>query len=132
MLRRRVEAAKLREDAAANRRDAQLELEAADELDSQAARLAGRQGALESETNHIDGDISENSPVAALTGGCAKSKRAATIANGAVAQLQEDIIKLRGQAVEKRRKAEYLQREATTLEQTAAAELNPAPHLTSD
>lgn len=129
MLRRRVEAAKLKDDAEASRRAAEIEMEAADELDSQAAVLAGRACDLDSNTNQLNADISGGSPDTVFTGGGTKSKRSATIASGAVAQLQEDLAKLRAQALEKRRKAENLQREATKLEQIASAELNSAPHM---
>jgi len=133
MLRRRVEAAKLREDAAADRQAAQIEIEEAGQLESEAALLAGKAADVDSTTNQINADVPDNLLNApSPAGSCTKSKREATIATGESAQLHEDISQLRRQAQEKRRKAERLQREATQLEQTASAEVNPSLHLSGD
>lgn len=126
MARRRREAGKLRDEAAAGRRLAQVELDAADNLENEAARLAVRAGSLEiqAQSQETTADSINNSPAAAPLAGLAyvKSKSNATIAAGAADQLEQDIARLRHQAQDKRDRAAKLQREAATLEHTADSE----------
>jgi hypothetical protein len=127
MSRRKVEAAKLNDEAAAKRRLADAELDAADKLDAQAASLASRAENLQIQaqlkeakaltlTNYTD-------PSALPNADYAKAKSDASIASSAAEQLEQDVAKLRQQAQERRQKAANLKQEAAQLEQTATAEL---------
>ena len=127
--RRKVEAAKVREDAAARRRLAQTELDDADKLEGEATRLSGKAGDLQSQAQAASD--SANAPA-----GSGPAKGGAGIASSAAELLQQDIAKIRLQAQEKRQKAADLQKEAAQLEQTAGlletnqASANPAPSTT--
>jgi hypothetical protein len=125
MSRRRREAAQLRGEAAAGRSSARAELEDADALEKEAARLEGTcvvpeippqaQAACAKAINNSP----DNSSVAH---GCVKARNAAAIAAGAADQLQQDIARLRHQAQDKREKAARLQKQAASLEETAQSE----------
>jgi hypothetical protein len=132
MSRRKIESAKLNDEAAAKRRSAETELEAADKLDAQAAGLASMAGSLQfqAQTNQVRAGGLNNSlaPSPLVTDTAVKVESAASISNGAADQLEQDIAKLRSQAQEKRLKAANLQREAANLEQTAAAEVKVMAH----
>jgi hypothetical protein len=122
MSRRRVEAAKVREDAADRLRWAQNDLDEATQLDSDAARLSGKvdhfarlaQSETDSERAQTPGEGSQASQIDL-------SKAKAHIASSAAEQLRQDIEKMRRQAQEKRQKGEALQREAAHLEEIARA-----------
>jgi hypothetical protein len=123
MSRRKLEAAKLRDEAVAKRRLAQAELEEADRLDNDASRLSGRAANLESQAQARQADAdsvnasSASSPLAGAD--YVKVRSNASIATSAAAQLGEDITTIRRQAEDKRRKAASLQAEAAHLDQTA-------------
>jgi hypothetical protein len=110
--RRKVEAAKVRDDAAAKRRLAQTELDDAEKLDSEATRLSDKAGDFQSQALAASNCASD----LAASG---KAKSAAGIASSAAELLQQDIAKIRLQAQEKRQRAAGLQKEAAQLEQTA-------------
>jgi hypothetical protein len=114
MSRRRIESAKLNDEAAVKRLLAEVELEAADKLDAQAAGLLAGMA----QTNQVGAEV-------------VKLESAATIAGGATDELEQDIARLRHQAQEKRLRAANLQREAANLEQTAAAEVKVMSHPTA-
>lgn len=131
MTRRTVEAARLREQAAGRRRLAEIEVDAADKLDAQAASLSARVGNLQAQAQNCetnaDNLVSSVDSSPAAGGTYVKVKGAATIAAAAAAQLGEDLARLRRQAQEKRQKADCLQREAARLDQIAAEETKSAP-----
>jgi len=124
--RRKREATKLRDDAAAKRRLAQIELDDADGLENQAARLATRSTyfGIQLPTQELPVEPAVNSsnarPATATSG--VNSNTAAAIAAGAADQLQLDIARFRHQAQDKRIRASKLQNEAAALERTAAEE----------
>lgn len=128
MARRRIESAKLSEEAVARRRLADLELEAADKLDADAASLAGRATNLQfqAQCHQEMADTLTNtfSPSPVVGAFAIKTGGAAGIVSGAADQLQQDVARLRRQAQEKRTKAANLQRDAARLEQNAALEAN--------
>jgi hypothetical protein len=110
--RRKVEAAKVRNDATAKRRLAQSQLEEAGTLDGEAARLSDKAQEFQSKARPASDSL--NSPPASPTG-----TMPANIASAAADQLQQDSARIRVQAEEKRQKAADLQKEAAQLEQTA-------------
>jgi hypothetical protein len=125
MSRRRREAAQLRGEAAAGRRSAQAELEAADDLEKEAARLEGRCMILEipPQVQVASAEPINNSPPdSSAAHGCVKARNAAAIAAGAADQLQQDIARLHHQAQDKREKAARLQKQSASLEETAQSE----------
>lgn len=106
MTRRRMESAKLNDEAAARRRLAQMELEAADKLDAQATNLAGRAGSLQfqAQVNQAQADGLRNTfALSPLVGDAAvKAEGSATIINGAADELAQGVSRLQRQAQEKR------------------------------
>lgn len=127
--RRKVEAAKVREDAAAKRQQAQSELEDAAKLDNEAAILSDRANDYQSQAQAAS-DGTNALPASD------NAKRAVAIASSAADQLQQDIAKLRFQTQEKRQKATDLQKEAAQLEhmadllETNTATTTPGPAST--
>jgi len=119
MSRRRAEAAKLREEATTDRKLSSMELDAAEKLENEAARLASRAGSLETQArsqaataDNIDGSVVTSAPAR-------RAKGDAAIITSAAEQLEQDADKLRKQSQEKRGKATRLSNEAANLEQTA-------------
>ena len=133
LARRRVEAVKLKDDAAAKRALAQIETDAADKLEAQAASLAAKAGSLELQAHSYETNsssfaepdancITNLTDIPSLTDEPALNTNAtSSIQAGVARQLQEDIAKFRSQAQSKRQRATRLQQEAATLEQTARA-----------
>jgi hypothetical protein len=121
--RRVFEATRLKNQAAARRRLAQLALDAADGLENKAGELFGRAGGLAAHANCPD-------PVAdtlqTLTGVSPRATEAsvsaraeATVKEPDADSLRQDSVRLRNQAADKRASASRLQREAADLEEAA-------------
>jgi hypothetical protein len=123
MSRRKIEAAKVREDAAEKRRLADSELDQADKLDDEAAGLCRRASELKSQIGPPAGSTepmnaaADDPEASKITDG--KFKGTAAIASGAVQQLAEDAARIQLQAKGKRQKAADLQKQARELDQTA-------------
>jgi len=119
MSRRRLEAAKVRDEAADRLRWAQNDFEEAEQLDSDAARLAGKVDRLARLAQEADTEKTQIPTEGSPSSRIDPSK--ANIASSAAEQLRQDIEKMRHQAQEKRQKAEALQREAAHMEEMARA-----------
>jgi len=124
MFRRRREAAQLRNDAAAGRRSAQVELDAAVDLETQAAALEAGCGDIEIPVKDQteDADAIDKSPSHRLVCARLNPTNHAAIAAGAADQLRQDITRLRHEAQGKRQDADKLQKQAASLEATAESE----------
>ncbi len=121
--RRILEAARFKNEASAQRRLAQLSLEAADKLDNEATRLSARAGKRETHADRRGRaadtlETSRNlSPGA--TEGYVNSKGDAAIKTAAADNPEQDLVRLRNQAAEKRENAARFQKEAAELERVA-------------
>lgn len=123
MSRRRREAAQLRNEAAAGRSSAQGEIEAAADLEIQAATLEASCGNLGIPVQPTDTDALNNSPDNRLEiRPRLNPTNHAAIAAGAADQLRQDITRLRQQAQAKRQHADKLQNHSASLEATAESE----------
>src|SRR5262249_16767246 len=108
---------------------AQSELEAAEKLENEAAKLCSRASEFEAQAQAQHTGAEKTNSVAevpASTGtNTAKDFGKGGIAAGAAAQFAQDSAVLRRQAPEKRDKAAALQKEADNLERLAQADLAP-------
>jgi hypothetical protein len=121
MSRRRLEAAGLRDQASTARHQAEVELEAARQLDSEAADLSERAANLQTQALPVSSSAAHTSTnaVAAPASGVLKVRGDSGIVLNAAKQLEQDAAKLRNQAQEKRRSAEKFSMKAVDLEETA-------------
>ena len=121
--RRKMDAARLKAEAASKRRVAQLEIEAAERLENDSGRLGSRAGSLEYQADHRArvADRIENSPVVGPRASLAyvTTKGDATLKSSAADRLGEDSARLRREAADKRANAQRLDMEAADLEKMA-------------
>jgi hypothetical protein len=120
---RRIEAARLRNEAAANRQLAQLSLEAAGKLENEAAELTRRAGGSAVSTNSFE--PADNTLAAARGASPPEIEIAAAVkAEGEAGSPEADgplqsSLKARHQAADRRAAAARLEKEADSLEQMA-------------
>jgi hypothetical protein len=130
--RRKSDAARFNSEAAAKRRLAELEIEAAGQLENEAARLGSRANSLEYQADRRArfADRIENSAVVPPEAGLAyvNAKAATAFKTGAADRLEGNQARLSREAAEKRANADRLGREAANLEQMARSmELGARP-----
>jgi hypothetical protein len=130
-----IEATRLKNEAFARRRLAQLALDAADSLENDAGVLLGRAGVLATQANCHDSVADTLQTSRALTpraNEVAVNARAdAALKKSDADNLMQDAVRIRNQAAEKRACAARLKKEADDLEQTSRSlqpsQSEPAP-----
>ena len=120
---RKADAARFKAEAASKRRLAQLEIEGAQRLENDAGRLGSRAASLEGHADYRArfADRIENSAVVPPKVGFAyvTAKANAAVMTDAAGRLEEDMVRLRREAGEKRANADRLWSEAAQLEAMA-------------
>jgi sugar (pentulose or hexulose) kinase len=127
-----IEATRLKNEAFARRRLAQLALDTADRLENEAAGLSGRAGGLASDAYWHDSvadtleTSSELSPAA--TEASVHARATAAIKNSGAENIMQDAVRLRHRAADERANAARFQSEAANFERASRSlEINPSP-----